>query len=147
MPTSATKGARSTIATLGRFFESLASDRDKMRRRMMARRRGATRRESAAFATALRRAAFETITTGADKGLRRLDRIAQRLVRLAEAGDIQAIKEIAFRLDGRPAVMEPEAGAEPQRVIVSWGDPIEPIGGDPLEPDALAASDPVRRLR
>ena len=37
------------------------------------------------------------------KGKRRLLRIAERTVRMAEAGDISAIKEIGDRLEGKPA--------------------------------------------
>jgi hypothetical protein len=109
----------------------------------MARRRGATRREAAVWATALRRAALDVVTTGPDKGLRRLDLIAKQVVRLAMAGDLGAVQEVANRLDGRPVPVEPEANA-PTVVIYRWSD-----GEDdaPLEARPALTGDMVRRLR
>jgi len=39
----------------------------------------------------------------ANQDIRRLDRIAAKLLAKAEAGDMLAIKEVADRLDGKPA--------------------------------------------
>jgi hypothetical protein len=68
----------------------------------MARRRGATRREAATFTEALRRAALDVETSGPDRGRRKLDLIARRMVEMAVAGDLAAAREIGDRLEGRP---------------------------------------------
>lgn len=78
----------------------------------MARRRGATRREAAVWTDALRRAAYSLVRDGPDAGMRRIDRIARTCVRLAEEGDLGAIREIGDRLEGRPLQrIEADGGA------------------------------------
>lgn len=109
----------------------------------MARRRGATRREAAVWATALRRAALDTVSSGPDKGQRRLDLIARQVVRLAMAGDLAAVQEIANRLDGRPVPVEPVPDT-PQVVTYRWGGILDDAAPDT---ETLPAGDPVRRLR
>jgi hypothetical protein len=101
----------------------------------MARRRGATRREAAVWATALRKAALDTVASGPDKGQRKIDLIARQVVRLAMAGDLGAIQEIGNRLDGRPvAAADPGADA-PLRVVYSWGETLEALPmADPGKP-------------
>ncbi len=109
----------------------------------MARRRGATRREAAVWATALRRAALDTVSGGPDKGARKLDLIAREVVRLAMGGDLAAIREIGDRLDGRPVPVE-QVPDTPRVVRYLWGG----IQGDAAPDTAtLPAGDPVRRLR
>lgn len=55
---------------------------------------------------------------------RRLDAIAERLIEKAESGDIQAIKELGDRIDGKPSqAIEHSGGDKPivqriERVIV-----------------------------
>lgn len=110
----------------------------------MARRRGATRREAAVWASALRRAALDTVAAGPDKGQRKIDIIARRLVQAALAGDMQAIAELGNRLDGKPLPVTQEPDA-PVAVVYSWG---EPVADDPApEAAPVLAGDPVRRLR
>lgn len=47
--------------------------------------------------------------------------IADKLVTLAEEGKIEAIREIADRLDGKPAqAIVGDADAEPVRISVTW---------------------------
>jgi hypothetical protein len=109
----------------------------------MARRRGATRREAAIWAAALRRAALDTVNSGPDKGARKLDLIAREVVRLAMDGDLCAVQEIANRLDGRPVPVAPVPDT-PQVVTYYWGG----IKDDaPLEAQPALAGDPVKRLR
>jgi hypothetical protein len=109
----------------------------------MARRRGATRREAAVWATALRRAALDTVNSGPDKGARKLDLIAREVVRLAMDGDLGAVQEIANRLDGRPVPVEPVPDT-PQVVTYYWGGVRDDAAPDT---ETLPAGDPVRRLR
>lgn len=101
----------------------------------MARRRGATRREAAVWASALRRAALDTVTAGPDRGQRKLDIIARQVVKLAMGGDLGAVQEIANRLDGRPvAAADPSADA-PVQVVYSWGETLEALPvADPAKP-------------
>jgi len=109
----------------------------------MARRRGATRREAAIWAAALRRAALDTVNSGPDKGARKLDLIAREVVRLAMDGDLGAVQEIANRLDGRPSPVEPVPDA-PQVVTYYWGGVRDDAAPDT---ETLPAGDPVGRLR
>ena len=50
---------------------------------------------------------------------KRLHIIADQLVRLACEGDMEAIKEIADRVDGRPVAQSPERG-EGGHLTISW---------------------------
>ncbi len=109
----------------------------------MARRRGATRREAAVWATALRRAALDTVSSGPDKGQRRLDLIARQVVRLAMGGDLDAVQEIANRLDGRPVPVM-RVPDTPQVVTYYWGGIRDDAAPDT---ETLPAGDPVGRLR
>ena len=109
----------------------------------MARQRGATCCEAAVWATALRRAAHDTVDAGADKGVRKLDLIARQVVRLAMSGDLGAVQEIANRLDGRPVPVMPEADTQ-QVVTYYWGGIRDDAAPDT---ETLPAGDPVRRLR
>jgi hypothetical protein len=107
----------------------------------MARRRGATRREAAVWATALRKAALDVVASGPDKGQRRIDLIARQVVKLAMAGDLGAVQEVANRLDGRPVPVAQEPDA-PALVVYRWGDPV-----DDAAPEPVLSADPVQRLR
>lgn len=52
---------------------------------------------------------------------RRLHNIAEKLVELAEAGDMQAIREIGDRLDGKPKQQIEATGADdgPIKIVVT----------------------------
>lgn len=51
-----------------------------------------------------------------------LDRLAQKLVEMAEEGDMTAMKEIGDRLDGRP--VQGIAGDDgPLEMVIRWGTP------------------------
>lgn len=54
------------------------------------------------FASAVQEACFALYRTDDGKYRRRLDRIADKLLEMAEEGNMEAIKEIGVRLDGRP---------------------------------------------
>ena len=88
----------------------------------------------------MRRAALDTVTAGPDRGERKIDLIARQVVKLALAGDMQAIAELGNRLDGKPlpVAMEPDA---PAAIIYSWSDDPAP------EAAPVLTGDPVRRLR
>lgn len=52
---------------------------------------------------------------------RALDKLADKVVALGLDGDMQAIKEIGDRIDGKP--VQPQAGADgesPQEMVVRW---------------------------
>ena len=68
----------------------------------MARRTPPNRRDSAIWTHALRRAAFATIGNGPDRGSRKIELIARKVVQLALAGDLHAVRELGDRLEGRP---------------------------------------------
>ncbi len=108
----------------------------------MARRRGATRREAAVWAGALRKAALDVVVSGPDKGQRKIDLIARQVVRLAMAGDLNAIQEIGNRLDGRPVPVAQEPDT-PAVVVYSWGDPVD---GASLEGRPVLSANPPRGL-
>src|SRR5438552_348239 len=59
--------------------------------------------------------------TEADGPMKRLRGIARVHVKKAEEGDMQAIKELADRLDGKPAQMLEHVGGGEMRVIVTSG--------------------------
>ncbi|CAB4142988.1 hypothetical protein UFOVP1414_7 [uncultured Caudovirales phage] len=63
------------------------------------------------FADALRVAIHRAIETGEHKGKVRLNVIAEKLAVAAINGDAWAIKEIADRIDGRPAQQINHSGA------------------------------------
>jgi hypothetical protein len=65
-----------------------------------------------------REALQAAVTEEGAGGHKRLRNIAEQLVRAAEGGDIQAIKEVADRLDGKPAqTVVGDDEADPIRVI------------------------------
>jgi len=64
------------------------------------------------FADALNLAIHRAIESGPHKGKIRLHQIAEKLAVAAINGDPWAIKEVADRLDGRPAQQINHAGAE-----------------------------------
>lgn len=68
----------------------------------MARRSPPNRRDSAIWTHALRRAAFATIANGPDRGSRKIELIARKVVQLAMDGDLAAAREVGDRLEGRP---------------------------------------------
>lgn len=76
------------------------------------------RRAETPFRDALRLALARRET---DKGAS-LMTLATRLIDKAEEGDMQAIIEIANRLDGKPAQqITHEGGEEPVKIIAVWG--------------------------
>ena len=77
----------------------------------MAGRPGAGRYSGKLFETAVRRAACAQIRAGDLRGQRKLDVIAARLVNQAVDGDLDAIKTVAERLDGK-AVAHIEASGD-----------------------------------
>lgn len=66
-----------------------------------------------------------TIRRAAAQDPEKLRRIAERLLADAEAGDIQAIKEMGDRLDGKAtqAISGPDGGAIPMQTIVNFVTP------------------------
>ena len=79
-----------------------------------------------------------------DKGKKRIEVMADRCARMAETGDMAAIREIGDRLDGKPAEYSEISGAggEPLKLIVETGVParaVEPpiidITPSNIEPD------------
>jgi hypothetical protein len=56
---------------------------------------------------------------------RKLDRIAEKLLSLAEAGDMQAIKEMADRLDGKApqAIIGGDEEDGPVKLEITWQKP------------------------
>lgn len=77
----------------------------------MAGRPGAGRYSGKLFETAVRRAACAQIRAGDLRGQRKLDVIAARLVNQAVDGDLDAIKTVAERIDGK-AVAHIEASGD-----------------------------------
>jgi hypothetical protein len=77
----------------------------------MAGRAGAGRYSGKLFEEAVRRAACAQIRAGDQKGWRKLDAIALRLVDKAVDGDLEAMKTVAERLDGK-AVAHIEASGD-----------------------------------
>ena len=51
-------------------------------------------------------------------GVTRLRKIAAALVDKAEAGDVQAIREIADRVDGRPPMLSPEDQVGQRPIVI-----------------------------
>lgn len=68
-------------------------------------------RENRLWANTIRRAVVQG-------DAERLRRIAESLLNKAEEGDIQAIKEVGDRLDGRPS-QSLDLGSDPDRPVVS----------------------------
>lgn len=53
---------------------------------------------------------------------KRIDRLAVKLCEMAEEGDMQAMKEIGDRLDGKP--LQAHGGEEgPLEMVIRWGQP------------------------
>lgn len=50
----------------------------------------------------------------------RLERIAKKLLDLAEAGDLQAVKELADRTDGKPKQTIGGDGDAPLQMLIGW---------------------------
>jgi cytochrome c553 len=61
-------------------------------------RSGTNKGQDKPWAEALRRVCYDDTA----EGKRRLVRLAEKCVAMAEAGDMQALKEIGDRLDGKP---------------------------------------------
>jgi hypothetical protein len=55
--------------------------------------------------------------TTASGGIEALDELAEKLLSLADQSDIQALKEIADRLDGKPS-QAIDLGSDPDRPVV-----------------------------
>lgn len=56
-----------------------------------------------------------------------LDRIVGELIGKAEAGDLAAIREIADRLDGKPAQALEHTGADGEPIQIAWPLPKSPL--------------------
>lgn len=75
------------------------------------------------------RAALNRAIDSAGSNPKAMDNIARKLLQMAESGDVQAIREVADRLDGKPAQTvggDPESGPiqiqEIKRVIIDPDD-------------------------
>lgn len=83
------------------------------------------------FREALNIAVRRVILTGPNSGRRRLDVIAERLTYAAMSGNILAIREIADRLDGKPAqqihTIDREGNPAPTGIVITFVEP-EPEG-------------------
>ena len=51
---------------------------------------------------------------------RRLDYVAEKLIQKAEEGDIQAIKELGDRIDGKPSQQMIHSGDQDAPILVQW---------------------------
>lgn len=60
------------------------------------------------------------VTEEGPGGVRKIRLIADKLVEAALNGEVQAIKEIGDRLDGKPAQALEHMGADGGPVVVSW---------------------------
>jgi hypothetical protein len=69
--------------------------------------------ENRLWANTIRRA----IVQGDGETLRR---IAEKLIAMAEAGDLQAIKELGDRMDGKPAQVIAGDEDAPVRMLIGW---------------------------
>ena len=56
------------------------------------------------------------------EGIEALDKVAEALLKKAEEGDLEAIKVLGDRLDGKPAQQQIHTGAEdgPIRHVFGW---------------------------
>jgi len=61
-----------------------------------------------------------TIRRAAVQDAERMRRIAEKLMELAEAGDIQAMKEIGDRLDGKPKQQLEASGPDGGPIQIGW---------------------------
>ena len=69
------------------------------------------------FTTAVEAAVFETDPV---TKRRKLDYIAQRLVQLAQDGDMAAIREVGDRLDGKPKQQQEITGADGGALAITF---------------------------
>lgn len=69
------------------------------------------------------RAALVRALKIADNDPEQLDNLAQSLINQARAGDLMAIKEIADRLDGKPAQAHTGEDGGPMQLVVVTGVP------------------------
>jgi hypothetical protein len=79
---------------------------------------------------------------------RTLERIARRLIAMAESGDIAAIKEVMNRMDGAVPTHAPDAtGTHIGQLVIQWRDPQQLIAGDTVKhPDASLTIDHVQAV-
>jgi hypothetical protein len=96
------------------------------------------RRSSSQFTDLLRIASSET-----RDGETRLRRVVEKLFELAEGGNLEAIKLIALRLDGKPFQAVISESYQEQRIVtVAWSKP-HPL----YQPtDSASSSDPTTAL-
>jgi hypothetical protein len=96
------------------------------------------RRAESPFRDALRLA----LTRRDTEKSKALVNLANRLIDKAEEGDLQAIQEIANRLDGKPAQqLVHEGGDEPIRIVAVWGAVSDPDRPPPVDPGPLMISE------
>ena len=79
------------------------------------------------WSDALRRAVMRE--SESDKAKKRIEVMADKCARMAEDGDMAAIREIGDRLDGKPAQYSEISGAggEPLKLIVETGVPARAV--------------------
>ena len=58
-------------------------------------------------------------------GIKKIRRLADKLVNAALDGDVTAIKEVGDRLDGRPAQALEHSGPDGEALVVTWQPPSE----------------------
>ena len=76
---------------------------------------------------------------------RTLERIARRLITMAEAGDMAAIKEVMQRVDGAVSTASGDTVGATNigQLVIQWRDPQQQVIGDTVTIDALPAGDTV----
>jgi hypothetical protein len=79
---------------------------------------------------------------------RTLERIARRLIAMAESGDIAAIKEVMNRMDGAVPTHSPETpGTHIGQLVIQWRDPQQVISGDTVKHrDSVLTIDQVQTV-
>ena len=75
-----------------------------------------------------------------DKGKKRIEVMADKCARMAESGDMAAIREIGDRLDGKPAQYSEIAGAggEQLQLTVETGVPLRAVERGDTKPNGTA---------
>ena len=92
------------------------------------------------WSDALRRAVMRESDT--DKGKKRIEVMADKCARMAEKGDMAAIKEIGDRLDGKSPQYSEIAGAggAPLTLIVETGVPLRAVERVDTKPNGTATN-------
>jgi hypothetical protein len=95
-----------------------------------------------------RAALIRELQRGDNSKGRTLERIARRLIAMAESGDIAAIKEVMNRMDGAVPTHAPEApGMHVGQLVIQWRDPQQLIAGDTVaRSDSVLTIDQVQTV-